>query len=767
MAVITGNLEAYGSVARQVFAQAGIPCFLDEKHSVLMNPFVEYLRAALEMAVSGFTYETVFRYLRCGMSALTREEVDVLENYVLALGIRGIKKWSEKWVRIYPGLDPEEVPAINEIRENFLAETEPLRICLCEGKKTIEQFVRELYAFITASHIQEKLYERECIFRREQNRAMEKEYAQIYGIVLDLLDKMVEILGDEVITPEEFRQLLESGMSEAKVALIPPSMDEVLVGDMERTRLKDVKALFFVGVNEGSIPKNTDSGGILTEMDREFLQDHGVELAPGPKELMGMQRFYLYQNLTKPSEILCLSYSQADAKGEALSPAYLIATIHTLFPQLKTETAGDQLDPMKLLEAPGMSLDYFLEGLVLDREDDPIFEELYSWYLNSPQYRTLIQDLVEASFQRKPEDVISSAVANVLYGEVSPHSATRLERYVACAFAHFLRYGLRLSERAEYEFRAMDMGNIIHQVLEDFALEVRKRGLDWKTLEEEERSEIVDACLEKVSADYGNSILSGSARNRYLIERSRRILKRTVWALQEQLKNGEFTPEGFEVSFGGGRIDRLDVLEESDKVYVKVIDYKTGNVSFDLVAVYHGLQLQLMIYLDAALEVERRNYPEKQVEPAGIFYYNVKDPMIQTKMEADVEEVQDKILSELKMNGLVQADPEVARKLDQSLSSIPAALNKDGTFRKTSSVATREQFARLGHYVQNKIEDIRQSILAGDAQVSPYELDKQDACTYCPYKTVCGYDRKIPGFEHRRLKKLDAAQIWKAIEEEQ
>jgi ATP-dependent helicase/nuclease subunit B len=303
--------------------------------------------------------------------------------------------------------------------------------------------------------------------------------------------------------------------------------------------------------------------------------------------------------------------------------------------------------------------------------------------------------------------------------------------------------------------------------LEDFALEVRKRGLDWKTLEEEQRSEIVDACLEKVSADYGNSILSGSARNRYLIERSRRILKRTVWALQEQLKSGEFTPEGFEVSFGGGRIDRLDILEESDKVYVKVIDYKTGNVSFDLVAVYHGLQLQLMIYLDAALEVERRNYPEKQVEPAGIFYYNVKDPMIQTKMEADVEEVQDKILSELKMNGLVQADPEVARKLDQSLSSIPAALNKDGTFRKTSSVATREQFARLGHYVQNKIEDIRKSILEGDAQVSPYELDKQDACTYCPYKTVCGYDRKIPGFEHRRLKKLDAAQIWKAIEEEQ
>jgi ATP-dependent helicase/nuclease subunit B len=769
MAVITGNLEAYGSVARQVFAQAGIPCFLDEKHSVLMNPFVEYLRSAVEMVVSGFTYETVFRYLRCGMSSLTREEVDRLENYVLALGICGYKKWAEKWVRVYPGMEAESVLELNALREKFLAEAEPLNQVLSGGRKKISDYVYGLYEFVVRGQIQEKLHEKECAFAAAGNKAMEKEYAQIYGIVINLFDKMMEILGEQEATSKEFQQLLETGLSEAKVALIPPSMDEVLVGDMERTRLKAVKALFFVGVNEGNIPKSTDSGGILTEMDRDFLSEYGVELAPGPKELMNMQRFYLYQNLTKPSEILCLSYSQSNAKGEALSPAYLIGTLHNLFPKLKTELAGDPAEPLKMLETPGTALDYFIEGLLgTERQEmDPVFQELYSWYLESPEYEALIRRLVDASFTRKPKDVISEAVAKVLYGEVSPHSATRLERYASCAFAHFLRYGLKLSERAEYEFRAMDMGNIMHQVLEDFAVEVRKQGLNWKELKEEERDALVDACLDKVALDYGNTILASSARNRYMIERTRRILRRTVWALQEQLKQGEFEPEGFEVSFGGGRIDRLDILEEDDKVYVKVIDYKTGNMSFDLVALYHGLQLQLMIYLDAALTVEQRKYPDKQVEPAGIFYYNVKDPMIQAKMEADVEEVGDKILKELKMNGLVQADPEVAQKLDATFSSLPVALNKDGSFRKTSSVATREQFALLGEYVRDKIAKIRESILAGDAEVSPYELDKKDACTYCPYGSVCGYDRKIPGFEHRRLKKVKESEIWKAIEGEE
>ena len=170
-----------------------------------------------------------------------------------------------------------------------------------------------------------------------------------------------------------------------------------------------------------------------------------------------------------------------------------------------------------------------------------------------------------------------------------------------------------------------------------------------------------------------------------------------------------------------------------------------------------------MIYLDGALRVEQKKYPDKEIIPAGVFYYNIKDPMIQEKIDADVEAVSAGLMKELKMNGLVQADAELVHRMDNSLGSIPVAFNKDGSFRKNSSVADREQFAVLGRYVRTKIDKIRSSILEGDAQVSPYELGKKNACTYCPYMAVCGFDRKLTGYEFRRLKNFPDEELWKAF----
>ena len=793
IAVITGNLEEYARLASQVFEEADIPYFIDEKHSVLMNPFVEYLRAAMEMAVQGFPYESVFRYLRCGMSEVTREQADKLENYVLALGIRGYRKWSEKWVRVYRGMEADQIQELNEIREVFAEEVKGLADGFCTGKKTVEEYCRILYEFILKSNVWQKLKKQEQNFKDTGDKAMEKEYNQIYGIVMDLLDKMVEILGNETVSRQEFRQLLETGLSQAKVALIPPSIDQVMVGDMERSRLKEIKALFFVGVNEGNIPKSTQTGGILSELDRDFFKEQGVELAPGPKELMNMQRFYLYLNMTKPREQLILSFSDTNAKGEGISPAYLIGSIRGLYPKLEIERAGESGAARSSVSGAGMKnetgsgngeycypenpeagISLFLEKLagetgkdheILD-QTDAMFGELYSWYLRDSKYHDKVQKLVQSAFAGKPKDIISQSVAKALYGEISPYSATRLERFAACAFAHFLQYGMKLTERVEYEFKAMDMGNVMHEALESFAEVVRKRGLKWTELTEQERNEIADECLNNIVADYGNTVLKSSARNEYMIERTRRILRRTVWALQKQLEQGEFQPEGFEVTFGGGRIDRVDIMEDQNKVYVKVIDYKTGNTSFDLVYLYHGLQLQLMIYLDGALKVEQKKYPDKEIVPAGVFYYNIKDPMIQEKIDADVEAVSAGLMKELKMNGLVQADAELVRRMDNSLGSIPVAFNKDGSFRKNSSVADRAQFTVLGRYVRTKIEKIRSSILEGDARVSPYELGKKNACTYCPYMTVCGFDRKLSGYEFRRLKNFSDEELWKAFDRE-
>ncbi len=767
IAVITGDLKTYASYARWVFQKAEIPYFIDEKHSILLNPFVEFLRAAMEVMTERFSYESCFRYLRCGMSDLTLEEIDEMDNYVTALGIRGYVHWQESWVRLYRGLDEKKIVELNQSRQLFLEELKPLIQGFRGPAKTVRQRSEALYEFLVKNEVQKKLKIQEKRFADQGQKALEKEYAQIYGIVMGLLDKMVEILGDEKVTAREYQQLFEAGLGEAKIGVIPPSTDQVLVGDMERTRLSEIQVLFFLGMNEGSIPKNPQGGGLLSETDREVFQDAKIELAPDSRELLSQARFYLYLNLTKPQDFLFLSYSRANARGETLAPSYLVSMIQKLYPDLPVQMP-EKSTPLDLLERPQGGWEYFLKGLQeLEYEQrDPVWEELYRWYVNSKEYRPAAKKLVEAAFYENPREQISKAAAKILYGEVSPYGATRLEQYSACAFAHFLRYGLQVTQRAEYEFSALDLGNVMHQALELFSQKVRADQLNWRDLTKEDRERLMAESLEQVAADYGNTILHSSARNEYMIRRTRRILDRTAWALQEQLRRGDFLPEGFEVAFEGGRIDRVDVYEDSGKVLVKVMDYKTGNMSFDLMAVYHGLQLQLMVYLDAALQVERRKYPDKEVLPAAVFYYNIKDPMIKEKLGTDLEQVSKKILKELKMNGLVQSDQEVLSHLDPTMETLPVTLNKDGSFRKGSSVANREQFRLLSEYVEKKIQKIRGEIMSGNVSVNPYQMEKKEACTYCPYQGICGFDSRFPGFTYRRLSKIDEKEVWRKMDEE-
>ena len=349
---------------------------------------------------------------------------------------------------------------------------------------------------------------------------------------------------------------------------------------------------------------------------------------------------------------------------------------------------------------------------------------------------------------------------------MDPGGATRLERFASCAFAHFLRYGLRLQERIRYEFRPADMGTLMHQALERFSAELSKAGIAWGELTDAERDRLIMISLEDAAGDFGNTILQSSARNAYMKKRAERILKRTVWALQKQLSGSDFVPEGFEVAFGGGRIDRVDILKEKGRVYVKVIDYKTGNTTFDLTSVYYGLQLQLMIYLDAALEVEKKRNPEAEIIPAGMFYFHVKDPRVSADPDTEEEETEEARLKEFAMSGLAQADPEIVRRMDAFGKAIPVRFNKDGGFAGSSSVASAQQIRMAGDHVRRLVDEFCRRILEGDTEILPYRLGNRTPCEYCEYRDSCSFDRKIPGFEYRELSRLDKGQFWKKVEEE-
>lgn len=792
--IITGDLTSYGNYVRQVFSTTDIPYFIDEKKNVLNNPYVELLRSALAVELEHYSASAVFRYLRSGMSDIPGNEVDRLENYVLALGIRGYKKWNEKWIRHYKGLKAEEAEEIDQIRIKVLEEMAPFHDALHSkkgGKRTVRELTEAVYDLGVARNVQLKLKEREACFEAQGRQDLVKEYAQIYGKVISFLDKLVDVLGPEEISFGDYQKILEAGFQEIRIGIIPPAMDQVLVGDMERTRLKGVKVLFFLGVNEGLIPKNTSSGGILSEADRELLEKEAFVLKPSARENMYIQKFYLYLNLTKPSERLYLSYSNSNSAGEVIGPAYLINTIRKLFPSLEVEE--ESLNLKDRIETPDASLEYLIEGLRISAQTEPsgAWKELYRWYAANKEYAQKLYALVEATHKMKPADTIGRAVASALYGTTLENSATRLERFAACAFAHFLQYGIGIQERQQYEFTGMDLGNIVHTALDLFSRKVSAYHYDWHTLTEEMRERLIEESLREIIHDYGNTILHSSARNEYMIDRVHRIMSRTVWALQEQVKRSDFVPKRFEVSFQmngdlksvrfdlengstmnlKGRIDRLDTYEEDDTIYIKVIDYKSGSTSFDLVGVYYGLQLQLVLYMNAALEIMGKG--RKKTRPAGIFYYNVKDPMEEWKEGESEDALSERILKDLKVNGLILDNDEVIGHLDRGFtegssesSVIPVKYNKNGSMAAASSVASLENMDRLSKHVHHTIEDIGKKILSGDVSVNPYERKGRTGCDYCPYQGICGFDRKIPGYEYRRLDQLSSKDVWGKLEKE-
>lgn len=793
-AVITGDMQVYAPAAARAFARYEIPCFIDEKHSVFLNPFVEYLRAAVDMIVENFSYESVFRMLRCGLNDISTEEADRLENYVIAMGIRGFSRWQQEWVRSYRGENSEECVQIDKIRASLVEKWEPFYKKMKTPDASVRTYTEALYQYITANKIQEKLKEFTKNFEAEGNLSLVKEYSQIYEIVMNLLDKLVEILGDKKVRIREFKEILEAGLSEAKVGIIPPTSDQVLVGDMERTRLKDIKIVFFVGVNEGKIPKEQQAGKLLSDLNREelkgSLKDRGLSLAPTAKENLYTQKFYLYLNLTKPSERIYLSYSRLSSSGEAMSPSFLVAQIQKLFPD-----AVREWDVPLFAESKYGALDRLSEEMRKQDRTSPVFEELMSWFTSQKEYRELVNKLIDAAYYVNPQESISKGVAEALYGTELSNSASRLEQFAKCACSHFLSYGLMLRERVRYEFSMADMGTLLHNSLDLFARKVREQGKSWVDLEDEERDTLAEDCVTEVVEKSGETILLSSARNAYTINRVKRMVKRSVWALQKQLKQGEFYPALTEWAFGEkdnidslnfdlesgqklhlkGRIDRIDVCQDKENhLYVKVIDYKSGTTQLDLIKLYYGLQIQLVLYLNAALELEKKRFPDKFVQPAGVFYYNTKDPILNKEDVKNPENPQEEILKKLKMDGICSAEPEILQKLDKNLAAgknvesfaVPVKYTAKGTFSSNSKVANQEEFSIMMDYVQDKAKKIGREILKGNTSVNPFERQKENACEYCPYKEVCGFDEKLQGYGYRRLENYKSDELWPLMKEE-
>lgn len=795
--VVVGDTALYEPAVTNQMTMAGIPYFIDQKKNLMGNPLVELVRSLLAVIAQGFSYDAMFAWLKNPLSGMEREDVDILETYVIALGIRGKKRWQSQWTRTYPGFVKEHLGRINAIREKAV---EPFRFFyeFLSGEEetgrrpsvlSVRRWTEALWRFLDHIRAEEGLKRMADGFGEAHLFHLQKEYEQTYKKVVELFDQFVSLMGEEELNLQEYTQILEAGFSDIQVGLIPPAVDQLMVGDLTRSRLGDVKALFLLGVNDGVLPKKAAEGGLLTDQEREVLKSLSLELAPTSREESFTQTYYLYRMLTKPSRRLYLVCSSTDSQGRALRPSHVMGTVRRLFPDLAVRLYDRMEMGLSGIMKPENSVDLLVHGMGLTRngEEARWWRELYRWYGRHPAYAERMRGIREGLFYGYRQEELTQAAARKLFGAKPLNSVTRLERFASCAYAHFLIYGLSLTPRAQYRLEAVDYGNIFHKSIETFFHTMDEEGRVWTELSVEERVRYVEKSVEKVTEDYGNTIFESSARNQYLVTRLKQMTDRTIWALSKQWGMGGFTDSQSEVEFSPGdhlesmeltlfegltmalqgRIDRIDVAEKEDKVYVKVIDYKSGGTEFDLTKIYHGLQLQLIIYLEAALELSRRRHPDKTVVPAGIYYYNIKDPIVETEQE-DEEEAGKAILKELRMNGLSNKDPEALSLLDHTGKRRSEVIKNleiksDGSLSGRAMAADSEQILGLCRFGAKKAQSLGRRMMRGEIPVSPYSYKEKTPCDYCEFQSVCGFDPRVEGYRYRRLSILEPDQMWEVL----
>ena len=788
--VVAGDMEIYGVLAKNAFDRAGIPCFIDQKKSILSNPFISMLDALFDIIQYDFKYDTVIRYLRGRYSPLTPEETDLLDNYLLASGIRGYRRWNQEWeVSNAFWIRDEEKKneiniKINEIREKVCTIFGTVYEQIRTKKHLIKEFVMVLVEFIEKEDFYHKL---ECDVERFEangNQEEAKEYGQIYGIVIEVFDRLVELLGDEKTTLREFRELLDTGFSEARVGLIPPGVDQIVVGDLTRTRLDHIKYLFFLGATDANIPKGAGGGGILSATERSFFEQKDFELAPTEREKIYTEQFYLYLTLTKPSKHLYLCLCESGNDGRQQKPSYLIERVRKLYPEIRVVIEEQRNDNGYIL-GDDEGLGYLIRGLRDRNYPDTRWQQIFSHYKENQPDRLL--KILSAAFYIPEDAKLTKSAAQMLYTDMIRGSASRFELYASCAYRYFLQYGLGLGEREERAVAFYDIGNIIHETLELYTRDMIANNRKWQDIDEEERIRKAEMYFGEIADQYKNGLLQDTFRSRHLMQTMKRVVNRTIKAISTQMGDGEFETIGSELHFEQihgplvlrGSVDRIDCLSTEDADYISIVDYKTGEKDISLSDFYYGLQMQLVIYLQVAVDEAKgkRRSLKKQIIPAGIFYFHPKDPMLEGYVEEASREPE--IMKSFRMKGLVNESDEVMYAIDErfrpdsgdglaaSVRSgvVPVSTKQDGSISKISTryLATGTDFELLMRYTKDKLQSMSRDIMGGTIGVEPYRKENdKTSCDFCPYHGICQFDPKM-GQEYRNLQELSDDEVYEKL----
>ena len=819
IAICAASLETYKNHFEEIFGRYNIPFYIDSSTSVVFHPIIEFIRSAFMIVEYNFSTDSVMHFMRCNLTDITIQEVDILDNYLYASKVRGVKAYSSEFIyepRAFAG----RLPMVNDIRQRFAKPLVDFYNSV-NGCTDVRAISTALYQLLLDYNVEAKLNEKAKALEDAGDEIKAKEYSQIYKVIISILDKMVALLEGEEIGTKEYVEIMLSACEGAKIATIPMSNDCVLIGDLERTRYHEPKVMYLMGVNDGAIPATYNSSGIISQSERihlkEFLSKKDVLLAPTDREKSFMQRFYVYMILTKASEKLCLTYAVNDNEAKPLNKSYLVNELSELFGNTTIENAGElsATDWLVSTESSSMYVSAALRHLVHEACHDNIdvgkttlqevsdLEATISLlkFLQSNDITALENVLKGAFFYHNEEKVEKQLYDKLAHFDNPVGSVSKLESYRRCAYRYFLQYCLNINERENNKLDARDFGNVYHDILKEFSIQLNNEGESFRGVSDEKSREILSSACDTVYEGYERIKLLDTPKDLFTKERIMTTMIKTIDILRDQARNSHFEPKNFEVKLDkiaspkelkitldngkdmvlDGRIDRLDLCEEEDKVFVKIIDYKSGNNKIDYGDIYNGLQLQLIYYLHASVEGLSSKY-DKEVKPSAMFYYGIKDPILE--LEELKEGLEDEIKKEMRPKGLFvdEVKPEcqemdndglikpenlsqdVAKHLDTNYTdeseggykSLYACFDtkKNGDFGAHSNCISIDDYRTIEGHVLHKMQQIGSDMYAGKIDASPMHK-KDEGCKYCPYSKVCEFDIRQPGFVNAKY--IDAS----------
>ncbi len=777
--VVSANLENYSGDIKAVFEKYNIPVFIDEKKDINHNILMKYIISLLNILTSNFSYESMFSYIKSGVLKIEDDDIFLIENYVNKWGIRG-NKWYKSDFEFEEKNDIQE--KINEIRKKIIEPIMEFKESL-SGEKTAEEITKKLYQFIQKNDIQKNILEKADKLEKRGQIEIAEEYRAGIKIFFNVLDEIYMIFENEKMSFDRYNKILQIGISKSEFGRIPASFDQVLFGDIDRTKAKEVKALFLLGMNDGIIPSIVKDEGFLNDKDRDKLKENNLEIAKNSIELLYENQFNIYKTLSTPEEKLYLSYSVTDKEGKTVRGSILIAQIKKIFENLKEKS--DIIQKEYQLSTKEATLDIAIEKYkqFIDEENiENEWKQIINWYQKNEPIR--MKKILKGAKYTNQTTKISEKNIQEMYGKSLRTSISKLEQYRRCPFSFHLKYGLKLKEEEEFKIRSLDTGNFMHEVIDEVFTKIEENEIDIKNISRQELQKIIEEIINKKLGMSKNYIFTSSVKFRVLSKKLKKVIYQSIEYIIEQLKNSKFELYGHEIEFNEkskfkplkielesgkqvivtGKIDRVDIAKTEDNTYVRIIDYKSSVKDIDLNQVISGIQIQLLTYLDEISE--KQNF-----EPAGVLYFNLIDTIIKADKNLTDEEIKNKLNKVFKMKGLLVADLEIIKMMDKKLEpstyseSIPVYLDREGNISKSrSKVLDKEKFEKLQKYTKHIISEISKEIFSGNIDIKPFYMNKKTPCEYCEYKSICNFNPKFEKNEYRYIQNKTNEEVLEEIE---